>query len=216
MSFDFHTKDNSTNDKTNLLFSDSKNMKDDSLDRPDEFFDGLIDKIKESKSTQAADKMLIELSQNKLLEKIDYTLFKRGNYYIETSLKTFGIPIAKNLQTLNKLNIKIAPELIETIEKEESLYIITKISGTINGKIKPYYENGAEKVSPKSKHDAYNDMKKLTEEGYVDNQNLQISGWYYTAQNTIILPNWQSLRKIEENESKEEILDTYRRIIYNE
>lgn len=182
----------------------------------DKFMTSLIAKIEDAKSSEQADKLLLDMSEQNNLETVDYTMFKHGDYHIETYLNHFGKPVADNLKKLQNLNLNIVPELVSTINKDDGLYIITKLSGTKNGNLKPYFVDGAEKVSKEAKLDAYRDMQKLTKEGYIDSQNLRAGNWFYTPENKILLPNWQNLRKIQPNESQKEILDTYYKIIFNE
>lgn len=182
----------------------------------DEFMTSLITKIKDAKSAEQADKLLIDMSEQNELETIDYTIFKHGDYHITTCLSHFGQPVVNNLKRLQDLNLNIVPEFISTINKNDGLYIITRFPGTKNGNLKPFYDNGAEKVSKEAKLDAYHDMQKLTKAGFIDSQHLKSNSWFYTPENTIILPNWQNLRKIQPDESQKEILDTYYKILFNE
>lgn len=182
----------------------------------DEFMNTLVTKIKDAKSSDEADKLLLDMGNNNELEMIDYTMFKHDDYHVETMLNCFGEPVANNLKTLKKLNLNCVPELVETIKKDNGLYLITKMSGTKDGNIKPYFLDGASKVSKEAKLDAYHDMQKLTKSGYIDSQNLKANNWYYTPENKIMLPNWQNLRKIQPDESQKEILETYYKILFNE
>ena len=181
----------------------------------DEFMGTLITKIKNSISTRDADKMLLDMSKNsEELEMLDYTMFKHKDYNIISCLNYFGEPFVKNLKTLENLKLDCVPQLVTTIDKENGLYIITKHKGTQNGNLKKYFFDGAEKVSTDAKLKAYNDMRKLTKAGLVDEQNLRASSWFYTPENKIFLPNWNTLRSIQQDESKKDIIGQYYNIIF--
>jgi hypothetical protein len=63
----------------------------------------------------------------------------------------------------------------------------------------------------------YNEfMQKLTNAGYVDDKILRSNElWFYAPDNnTIMLPSWDSLRKIQPDESQEEIMQKYYDILF--
>lgn len=181
----------------------------------DEFMKALIKKIKDSSSAKEVDKMLLDISKNpEELEMFDYILFKHKDYNILTCMNHVGETIIKNLKTLEKLELSCVPDLVTSINKDNSLYIIMRHKGTQTGKLKPYFVDGTEKVATDAKLKAYMDLQKLTKAGLVDEQNLRAGNWFYTPENKIFLPNWNSLRTIRPDESQKGIIEQYYNIIF--
>ncbi len=181
----------------------------------DEFMKALIKKIKDSSSAKEVDKMLLDISKNpEELEMLDYILFKHKDYNILTCMNHVGETIIKNLKTLEKLELSCVPDLVTSINKDNSLYIIMRHKGTQTGKLKPYFVDGIEKVATDAKLKAYMDLQKLTKAGLVDEQNLRAGNWFYTPENKIFLPNWNSLRSIRPDESQKGIIEQYYNTIF--
>lgn len=182
----------------------------------DEFLKSLIKKIKNSATSSEVDKMLLDISKNsEELEMLDYTMFKHKDYNIISCLGHFGEPFVKNLKTLEKLDLNCVPELVTTINKDNSLYIITKHKGTLNGNLKPYFVDGTERVPTDAKLKTYKDLQKLTKADLVDEQNLRAKNWFYTPENKIFLPNWNNLRQLRSDESPKDIIEQYYNIIFD-
>ena len=174
----------------------------------DKHMASLVDKIKSLNSSKEVEKLLYETAQNgSELEMIDHVLYKYKDFYITDMFSTFGKPMENNLRILNDMQLCVAPLLIETIEKDGTLFLITKIPGTRDGHLETLRSNKYP-ASKEARLFAYQEMQKLTKAGYVDDSVLRGS-WYTTPTGTVVAPVWRGLRKIQPDESQQEIMEQY-------
>ena len=180
----------------------------------DEYMHNLIANIREKESSKEVEKTLSDISkQSEELEEIEPVLYKHGDTYVTVLFEYYGLPFVENLKTLNKLGVESAPQYIETVNKNGTMFVVTKQKGTKNGNIEPFFMN-KNKVSKEEKLKTFHELQKLTKAGYIDNGILRAGNWYVTPENTIALPVWQNLRKIQPNESQQEIIQQYYDILF--
>ena len=108
------------------------------------------------------------------------------------------------------------PRHIETIDKDNSAFVITQINDSETGHIIPYLKGGSYKVSKEAKLKAYRDLQTLTKAGLIDDKYKKSATWYFTPNGEICLPDWQGLRKIRPDESQKEIMETYYNILFQD
>ena len=174
----------------------------------DEFMDKFVDKIKSLNTSKEVEKFLYETSQNNSeFEMINQVLYKHKDFYITDIFSTFGKPVEERLKTLNDMQLCVAPQLLETIEKDNTTFLITRIPGTKNGHLEPIWSN-KHTASKTARLLAYQDMQKLTKAGYVDDGVLR-GNWYTTPEGNVVSPEWSRLRKIQPEESQQEIMEQY-------
>jgi hypothetical protein len=149
-------------------------------------------------------------------KQIGGVLFKHKDFAIQYFLTQFGQRCDSNLRLLKELKLKIVPQHIETVVKDNVMLIITKVTGTKNSELTELWRGGYERVSKEALQDAYRDLQKLTEADYVDDKILRSNEcWFYAPDNnTVMLPVWDCLRKIQPEESKDKILEKYHRILF--
>jgi hypothetical protein len=182
-----------------------------------EFMQKAVESLKNTKTSDEAVKFLINSTkQEKGFKEIGGVLFKHEDFAIQTLLTRFNQEYDKNLKLLKGLELKIVPQHIETFEKGDRIFIITKVPGTKNSELAELWKGGYKRVSKEAKLEAYKDLQKLTKAGYVDDQILRSNMlWFYAPDNnTVMLPVWDCLRKIQPDESQEAIIERYHNILF--
>lgn len=182
----------------------------------DEYLLNLLEKIKSTDKTMEIDKYLYNIAKTSsdLVMTEECSKYKYKDYEIISCLSYYGDTLVKNLNTLQDLGLSCCPKVVTTIHKNNKVYVVIKNQGTENKLLHSYLVDGPQKVSLEAKRRAYEDMKALTEAGYIDDQNLIPGNWCYTENGNILLPKWNKLRKLSPEESKEDILKEYYNIIF--
>ena len=185
-----------------------------------EFMTKIVEALKNTKTFDELATVLGDATKQKDgLKEIGPALFKHEDFVVETFRVEVGLRHESNLKLLNGLKMKIVPQHIETITKDYSVVVITKMPGTKNSELTQIWKNGYEgyyRLSKKAKLKAYRDLQKLTKAGYVDDGLIR-SGtlWFYAPDdNTLMLPVWGSLRKIQPGESQKTIMEEYYRQLF--
>jgi hypothetical protein len=182
-----------------------------------EFMQKAVETLKSAKTYNEANAFLINSSkQGNGFKQIRGVLFKHEDFAIQHMLTKYGQEYDINLRLLKELKLKIVPQHIETIIKGNEMYVITKVPGTKNSELTELWKGGYERVSKEALRDAYRDLQKLTEADYVDAKILRShERWFYAPDNnTVLLPVWDCLRKIQPEESKDKILEKFHRILF--
>ena len=149
------------------------------------------------------------------LEQINGNFYKYKDYYILELLKKYGLEYSNKLKKLSELNLDITQKYLETIEKENSVYIITQIKGTEKQKLIPLSKIGCNKISKENKKAAYKDLVTMTKAGLTDDSvSASNELWYVNPNNQIVIPTFKYLRPINSNESSKEILEKYHNILF--
>ena len=128
---------------------------------------------------------------NDNFKQLDTNFYKYKDYFIGAKFKFYGVPFVQILTKLNEAGINIVPEFCEVAQKENTMYIITRIVGTETGDLIPFYE-GCHLLSDEAKQSAYNDVKKLLEinldiVGWSDDCDDYILAWFITPENPKIV-----------------------------
>lgn len=179
----------------------------------DSYIGDIIKSLKESDSAANACKVLEDAVKEGNLTVKNGVLYKHNDYTIQNMLKIYGEGYKNNLQKIDKLGLEITPEYIDTVEKQNELFIVTKLAGAANDDLIPYRQV-KDKVSDKDKLAAFKDLQKLTKAGFVDDAVLNGNGWFVVpATNKIMLPVWQCLRPLQKHEAKA-VLEQYYNIIF--
>lgn len=179
------------------------------------FLKELIEKI-EKTATEDSVAMLFQylLNSNENLKEITPVLFKYQNFIIQIFHKLYGEPYLKKLRMLDKNDVNIAPKLINFVYKENSIYLISHISGSKTGDLIPI-ENGYQMLSQTRKERAFKDLKKLINLGYFNQKALGKSEWYITPDNkALVIPDWTELKAIRKDE-EEKTLKNLQSILFS-
>ncbi len=178
------------------------------------YISDVIDNLKKCQKAKEACKILEDAANNGDFSVKSGVLFKHEDYTIQNMLKIYGESYKRALETVGKLGLSITPIHIETIEKENEMFIVSHLPGTKSGELIPYSE-AKNKVSKEDKLAAFKDLQKLTQEGLVDNEVLNGKYWFVTPDtHKIMLPEWSSLRRLQPGENKA-VLEQYYNILFN-
>ncbi len=168
--------------------------------------------IEQSADSYTADALFHDHPQ---LEKINDTLYKYGEYRVQLGFEGYYHQYPDKMKKLEENNISIAPKLADVARNGTSMYMFFKLPGTSSGELIPYHR-GKHLLSDEAKQEAFNDLKKLTKLGYVNQKMLRNAQlWTITpeAPHKILVPEWNSLRDIE-NEEREEVLSHYQKLLF--
>lgn len=155
-------------------------------------------------------------SENNIIERINETTYKNGDYVIRTFLKVSGENQATMLNKLTSQDISIAPKLIYSKNYGDYTIIITKIDGLSEGKLIPFNQ-GYNTIGDSAKTKAYKDTQKLLKLGYINQAMLNgNSAWYITPKSKkIVVLDWKNLRKVQDGEATSILNNIHQTIFRN-
>ena len=176
-----------------------------------EFIEDVMQKLKSSKNHQEALDILFEESDKGNFSVQNGVIFKHGEYLIQNAFKNNGEVWEENLKIMSSLELDITPQYIDTIIKDNDMFIVMKIKGTAKGNLEEFFPYD---ISDEAKLKAYDDLYAITEAGFVDEKIIKSCDmWYVTPDDKrIVLPCFEELRQITADE-KEKILERYRKIL---
>ena len=180
----------------------------------DDFMNSIVERIKFYDINTLSETLMTMVGMGKL-EQVSGNFYKYKDFHILELLKKDGIDYSKKLQILDELKLGITQKYIQTIDKDGSVYIITKIPGTEKGNLTPLWKYGAQNISKEDKLAAFKDLQKLTKAGFIDDKVANSNSlWFVNSDKKIIIPNFEYLRPINANESKKEIVEKYYNILF--
>ena len=180
----------------------------------DNFMEDMVNRIK-SYDIDTLTQILMTMIKIGEIEQIRGNLYKYKDFHILELLKRDGIDYSNKLKTLDKLNLNITQKHLETVTKDNRVYIITQISGTETSNLTPLWKYGNQNVSKEDKLAAFQDLQKLTKAGLVDDNVLRSNEmWYVNSENKIIIPVFENLRPITSQDNPTEIQEKYYNILF--
>lgn len=180
----------------------------------DDFMNGIVERIKAYDTDTLTSSLMTMIKLGKL-EQVSGNFYKYKDFHILELLKRDGADYSDKLKTINKLNLDIAQKHIETIDKENRIFIITQIPGTEKGNLTPLWKFGRDNVSKENKLAAFKDLQKLTSAGLTDDSISRSNElWFVNNDNKIIIPTFARLRPIDKTENSKEIIEKYYNILF--
>lgn len=180
----------------------------------DNFMEDMVNRIK-SYDIDTLTQILMTMIKIGEIEQIRGNLYKYKDFHILELLKRDGIDYSNKLKTLDKLNLNITQKHLETVTKDNRVYIITQISGTENNNLTPLWKVNAQNISKENRLAAFQDLQKLTKAGLVDDNVLRSNEmWYVNSENKIIIPVFENLRPITSQDNPTEIQEKYYNILF--
>lgn len=194
--------------------TDVKNTK--GVNMPEDI-SSIVSSMKTADSYDAVHEILSKNVEEGKLEKLDIMTYRCGDYLISDILTFQADREGKFLKELTKRDFSIAPKFVDSVQFGDFTVLVTKIEGMDGEDLIPFSE-GYNSLDDKAKSEAFKDIKKLVDLNLI-NQALFIRGnssIYITPKTKqVVIPSWQMLRPIEQNEKKD-ILDTCRNILFKE
>lgn len=180
----------------------------------DEFMKDIVERIK-FYDVDTLTKTLMTMIKTGKLEQVSGNFYKYKDFHVLELLKREGVDYSNKLKTLEKLDLGITQKHIETIDKDGRVFIITQIPGTEFSNLTPLWKVGNQVVSQEDKLAAFKDLQKLTKAGYVDDKVLHSNEmWYVNSENKIVIPVFERLRPITEQDNPREIIERYHKILF--
>ena len=180
----------------------------------DDFMKNIVERIRFYDNETLTESLMTMIKRGDI-EQVGGNFYKYKNFHILELFKKDGNNYSQKLKTLDKLDLSITPKLVETIDKEKNVYIITQIQGTEKSNLTPLWKIGNQNISKENKLIAFKDLQKLTKAGFVDDR---IAGsnelWYVNSDNKIILPNFDRLRPITPTDKPRKIIESYYNILF--
>lgn len=169
-------------------------------------------KLKQSQGSDKAIQMLKTAVVDGVLEQKNGVLFKHKDYTIQCMLKYYADSYLRNAKFIDSLNLSTAPEIIDVFEKDEVVFILSKLNGTTEGDLIPY-QQAKSKVSKEDKMAAFKDLQKLVKSGHIDNNIAEGRLWFVTPDdNKIMFPSWEAVRPLDKNEGDKILNECYNRL----
>lgn len=180
----------------------------------DNFMKGIVERIKNYDIDTLTNSLMTMIKTGEI-EQVSGNFYKYKDFHILELLKRDGVDYSNKLKILDKLNLSFTQKHVETIEKDNSVYIITQIPGTEKSNLTPLWKFGNQNISKEDKLTALHDLQKLTKAGFVDDNVLRSNElWYVNSENKIIIPVFERLRPITSNDNPKEIIEKYYNILF--
>ncbi len=184
----------------------------------DDFLQASVDSLRKYSQKDSMQFLIDKSNIDDGFKMLNGSLYKHGEHTVQLIGKRAGLQYSQNLETLNKLGLGIVPKQLDAIPKDDILYVVSHVPGTKTGTLTPIWERGVkDKVTKEAKLAAYHDLQKLTKAGYIDDAVSRSNELWFVApdDNSIVLPVWNSLRKIRPDESRQKIIENYYNILFN-
>lgn len=153
------------------------------------------------------------INQNDNAEKIQHGIYRYKDYYIFNGLKTYFENNLKGYQVAEKTKVQCAPKIVQTIElPNQELVTVLKF----NNPTKALYtlDEKLEDMNVIERVDILNDFKRMLNADYVNLDAVNSTdNWRITADNKLLLLNWEDLVKVTDSKQKEMILDSIKKTI---
>ena len=181
----------------------------------DEFMKGVVERINDY-DIDTFTKFLMTKIKTAEINQIDGNFYKYKSFHILELSTSVGLDYSNKLKILAKLNLTITQRYIETIEKENRVYIITQIPGTEDANLIPLWKFGKKNLTKENKVLAYRELQKLTAGGYVDDKVLSTeSMWYVNSEHKIVIPTFANLRLLTSEDNSNKIMQLYYNLLFN-
>lgn len=203
-------------------FSGSKFLRNTSTMLNKNYDDFLQASVESLQKYSQKDSMQFLIDKSKIddgFEMLNGSLYKHGEHTVQLLGKKVGLQYSQNLETLNKIGLGVVPKQLDTVPKDDILYVVSHVPGTKSGTLTPMWEKGVkDKVTKEAKLAAYHDLQKLTKAGFIDDAVARSNELWFVApdDNSIVLPVWNSLRKIRPDESRQKIIENYYNILFKQ
>ena len=143
---------------------------------------------------------------------INYTF--NGEFKISFGLRLYLDKQAENFTHLGNINVQSAPRLVEYIKINNEHGILITHQAECAHRLVPYRE-AINLVNQTEREMFLAEMQTLLDNNLINEYALKSTGYWYVnpATGKIIVTSWASLREVDSNEAKEDILNTFRGLV---
>lgn len=162
----------------------------------------LTDKLRKVGHARDGDRLLQAESEKGLLEVHQWVRYRYGEYNVISMLPDYGAGLIERLRIVNGLGLASFPVLVEAIEVEGGVFIVTYTPGTKDRDLSDDW-----KVSDAAKRKLNEELKILLAHGYALAPRIS---YRQNAFGDIIIPTFQLLKIEEHQDMLFEIYSDYR------